>query len=373
MKKKKNKEISLVNIIDFGTEKLLFLIKKLNKLITSKVSHDTIYIFSKIIITLIVLWLIKIPFDAFEEFGVALIYTLGTSFRHILSACLRGCFFIGYLVLCFIVLLKVIGGMFADKELNFIEKDRRKDAKVKKKVFSPLINIIKVCLNILLIPFVIAVLAILIALGMAIALLVYSYPLYGLFPLLIGLLIMILSVILIVRFIVNGGVMYTNKYVNMLFGGFLLFIAGMVCLNFEFTSFNCVGYLPEDFYTYSSYTRLSVNDSINYRIKRGTYNENITINKKIDDALNDEIVIVEEYTNTSKITTKVTKDKNDTVVVLSNEFNLYKEDIKRIYNLVIKCLKDRTIYNYNLLKYSRVTVYGNEEVLSNIKVDGYGI
>ena len=29
-------------------------------------------------------------------------------------------------------------------------------------------------------------------------------------------------------------------------------------------------------------------------------------------------------------------------------------------------------YN-NLLKYSRVVIYGNEEVLSNIKVDGYGI
>lgn len=373
MKKKKNKEISLVNIIDFGTEKFLMLVKKLSKLISSKISHDTIYIFSKIIITLIVLWLIKIPFDAFEEFGVALIYTLGTTFRHILSACLRGCFFLGYLVLCFIVLLKVIGDMFADKELNFIEKDRKKDARVKKKVFSPIINIIKVCLNILLIPFVIASVVILVALGMSLAILVYSKPLYGLFPLLIGLLIMILSVILIVRFIINDGVKYTNKYVNMLFGGFVLFIAGMICLNFEFTSFNYVNYLPEGFYTYETSTKLSINDDMNYKIKRGTHNENIVINKRVEDTLDNEIVITEEYTNTSRINAIISKDKTNTSLIFSNEFNLYKDDLKSIYNLVVRCIKDRTIYNYNLLKYSKVTIYGNEEVLSKIKVDGYGI
>ena len=373
MKKEKNKEISLVNIIDFGTDKFLLLVKKLNKLISSKLSHDTIYIFSKIIITLIVLWLIKIPFDAFEEFGVALIYTLGTTFRHILSACLRGCFFLGYLVLCFIILLKVIGGMFADKELNFIEKDRRKDARVKKKVFSPLISLIKICLNILLIPFVISAVVILVALGMSLAILVYSKPLYGLFPLLIGLLIMILSVILIVSFIKNDGVKYTNKYVNMLFSGFVLFIVGMICLNFELTSFSYVNYLPEGFNTYSSSTKLDVSDDINYKVKRGTHNENIIINKSVDNTLENEIMITEEYTNTSRLNIDISKDKTNTTVVLSNEFNLYKDDLKSIYNLVVRCIKDRTIYNYNLLKYSKVTIYGNEEVLSKIKVDGYGI
>ena len=353
---KKNKEFSLVNIIDFGTDKLLLLIKKLNKLITSKISHDTIYIFSKIIITFTLLWLIKIPFDILQQIGVAAIYTVGSTFRHILSTCLYGCFSLAYLMLCFIILLKVIKGIFSDKELNFIEKNRRKDAKVKAAVFNPLIKVIKICLILLLIPLFVIAILMLIALGMAIALLVYSHPLYGLFPAIIGFLVMIISVILTVTHIVNDGNEYSDKYVNVLLSGFICFLIGIVSLSFEISTFKTVSYLPNDFYSIKSVTRM-----------------NVEIEKKVNNSLGDEIIIEEQYANTSKVLTTVTKDKDYTNIVFKNELNLNKNDIKDIYELVIRCLREKTIYNYNLLKYSRIVIYGNEDVLSEIKVDGYGI
>ena len=371
MKKKKNKELSLVNVIDFGTDKLLVLIKKLNKLITSKISHDTIYIFSKVIVTFVLLWLLRIPFVILEQIGVAGIYTVGSTFRHILSASLQGCCSLAYLLLCFIILLKVISAMFADKELNFIEKNRRKDAKVKAAVFNPLIKIIKVCLYILLVPLFVIVILVLIGLGMALALLVYSHPLYGLFPALIGFLIMICSVILIVNRIINGVNEYNNKYVNILLSGFACFLVGVFILSFELATFSSSSTLPNNFYSYKTIDRISINDNLTYRIKKGLYNQNITIEKVVDDSLEDEIVIEEQYMNTSRVITTVVKDKYNSTIVFTNEFNLSSDDIKSIYHLIIRCLKEKTIYNYNLLKYSKIVIYGNEEVLSNIKIDGY--
>lgn len=203
--KKKKKEKGLVDLIDFVTEKTLFFIKKIGKMISNKNSHDTMYIFTKIIITLLVLAILKLPFICLEELGTILIYTIGATFRYILSSCWIVILDVSYLMLSFIVLLKVFKTVLKDKELNFIEDNRRKDTKVKNKIFLPIIKIIKICLSLLLIPVVLAVFSIFVVLGMNIALLVNGYTFVSLFLMCIGLLIMISSVILVILNIIKGG------------------------------------------------------------------------------------------------------------------------------------------------------------------------
>lgn len=199
------KEKSVLNIIDYITDKTLGVLKKLGRLISNKKSHDTIEIFIKIIITLILLAFMKIPFMFLEQFGTITIYTIGSTFRMILSTTWVIFLKLAYLLFDFVVLLKVFKSILSNKELNFIEDNRRKDASVKKKIFNPLIKLMKVCLYLALIPLVFAYLTVIVIIGMNIAMLVKGYTLISLFLVLIGIAVMIISGISAILSIVNGG------------------------------------------------------------------------------------------------------------------------------------------------------------------------
>lgn len=204
MKKSKKKE-TLINLIEFLTTKTTFYLKKIGKLVNNKNTYDTIFIFTEVIITLIILWLLKFPFDIIEEIGVFLVYLVGSTFRNILSIILRCIIQISYFIFCLIMLLNVFRSIFKNKELNLVETDRKKDSKIKKKVFTPILEVIIICLDLLTVPFVLASLGILILLGMNLALLVNGYKIISLFPILIGLLIMFISVILVLSDLKKGG------------------------------------------------------------------------------------------------------------------------------------------------------------------------
>ena len=203
--RKEKKENVLISLIDFVTDKTIDFFKKLGRLATLKNSHDTVYIFTKIVITLIILAIINIPISLLDELGRAIIYSYGTTFRHILSTTWSLILMIAYLLFSLMVLLKVFDEMLKDKELNFVETNRKKDEHVKKSIFNPIIKLFKVCLAILIIPLVMFILAIFVIMGMNLYLTVYGYGFISLFLILIGLLIMILSVILVIVKIIKGG------------------------------------------------------------------------------------------------------------------------------------------------------------------------
>lgn len=196
---------SLLNFIDFITEKSLIYVKKAGKMISSKTKHDTVYIFSKIIITIIVLALLKIPFDLLKEIGVLLIYNIGSSFRNILSICLKSILDISYLILTLIVFLKVFESIWKNKEINFSENNRKKDRKIKDNVFEPLVKFVKIFLDLCLIPLVIIIVFLFLIIAINIYYLINGYSLISLFFICFGLILMILSVVLIVTKIIKGG------------------------------------------------------------------------------------------------------------------------------------------------------------------------
>ena len=162
-----------------------------------------------------------------------------------------------------------------------------------------------------------------------------------------------------------------KKHINILLIGFLMFILGLISLNFEFVKYDFVDYMPSDFEEIvDSYTINIKTDKV-YKIARAKYNQNISIKKVVNNNLNDEIYVEVRHLSTSSSTSTIRNTENGTAIVFSNDLKLKVKDLKRIPSLVVDCIKNKKIYNYNLLKYSKITIYGNEEVLKNIEVIKY--
>lgn len=205
MKKNGNKEVkNIMSCIDFLAEKLIEIIKKLGKYISNKNTHDTIYIFAKILVSILFVYISSIIFDFVDIIGRNIVFLVGVSFRNFLSSLLHITVRITYYIFCFIVLLTVFRSILKDKELNFIEDNRRKDTILKKKVLNPIIELIKAILNILTIPASLVIIFCMIALGMNLSFLTHGYMLIGTIFVFLGLGIMCLSAILAIKHVIRG-------------------------------------------------------------------------------------------------------------------------------------------------------------------------
>lgn len=160
-----------------------------------------------------------------------------------------------------------------------------------------------------------------------------------------------------------------NKYLYFLFGGFLIFIAGIITFNFEISNYKYVDYLPENFEMNTDSFEIDVNDNKDYEIKKDRFNQNIVIEKVVDNSLKDKFVIEITHSKTSEAYAYFDTDEKDTKILLSNSMKLYVKDIKDIYELFKLCMKEKTVYNYKLLKYSKVKIIGSKEILDRIEID----
>lgn len=159
-----------------------------------------------------------------------------------------------------------------------------------------------------------------------------------------------------------------KKYINLLLIGFLIFIIGLIIINFELNKFEFVSKMPDNFNVITEKISVKLDRNKEYELKKSKYNENINIETVIDNSLKDEILIEIEHLETS-VTLNTIKTIDDEVeIIFSNQFIFDIDDMKEIINLGLKSLKERKIYNYKLLKYSNIKVYGSEESLKKIKI-----
>ena len=198
------KEKSFLDIIDFCTDKVFEGLNWISKMIRGKNTKDTIYIFTKIIVTFLVLFVLNFAFGILKYLGVNLVYLIGSTFRSILSDCLVIILNMTYIILCFVVLLKSFSSIFNNKELNLIEKDRKQDTKVKKKVFTPIISTLRVCLYICLVPIISLMGIIFVLIGMNFSLLFHGYTLISPFFMYAGILVMLYTALRVLLDIIDG-------------------------------------------------------------------------------------------------------------------------------------------------------------------------
>ncbi|MDD6879606.1 MAG: hypothetical protein PUD59_05225 [bacterium] len=159
-----------------------------------------------------------------------------------------------------------------------------------------------------------------------------------------------------------------KKNLNLLLIGFLLFIIGLISLGLELVNFNYVNNLPSYFSKNVESFTVNIDKNKNYEILRTKYNDNIEIKKIINNSLDDEIYIEVEHSDTSVSDITIKDDKTITKIIFNNDIKITNSNLQDIYNLVIDSIANKKMYNYNLLKYSRVFIYGNEENLSKIKI-----
>ena len=185
----------VLGAIDFLTEKCVKFFKWIGKTSTGKNTKDTVFIVTKVSITIILLALLEIPFAVLNSMGVALIYLVGSTFRSILSTSLDLVLKISYIIICLMVLLKVFKSILSNKELNIFEENRRKDTRVKNKLFLPIISFLRTCLIILKIPVIICMGCIFVLIGMNLSLFVNGYVLFSPFIIFIGLQVILYAVV----------------------------------------------------------------------------------------------------------------------------------------------------------------------------------
>ena len=81
-----------------------------------------------------------------------------------------------------------------------------------------------------------------------------------------------------------------------------------------------------------------------------------------------EVLIEIEHAKTSVVLNTMRTIDDEVKIVFSNEFVFDRNDVMDIVDLGLKSLKEKRIYNYRLLKYSNIKVYGSEESLKKIEI-----
>lgn len=160
-----------------------------------------------------------------------------------------------------------------------------------------------------------------------------------------------------------------KKHINLLLVGFLLFIVGLITINFELVKYEFVNHLPNNFKTTTDTFYVNTDLGKDYIINAARYNDNLKIVTNVNNNLKDKIMIEITHAETSVVTSHVKNNMYNTEITFSNEIKLNKDSFKDIYMLLLRCITEKKIYNYNLLKYGQINVYGSEESLSRLELD----
>ena len=93
----------------------------------------------------------------------------------------------------------------------------------------------------------------------------------------------------------------------------------------------------------------------------------------IDDDLGSYLEITINHSTTNEVKANLKEFNNNVLISYEEELNLQLTDIEKIYNLGITCIKEKTIYNYPLIKYAEIEVRVSSDYAKYIKfVDSKG-
>lgn len=166
-----------------------------------------------------------------------------------------------------------------------------------------------------------------------------------------------------------------KKYLTTLFIGFALFLIGIAYFYIETINFDIDSSLPSNFNLKKEVLEYEIDSDQTYRITNLGTNKNMKL--FIDNSLSNEVKIVVDHFDMVAIESKYyTIDYNNNELVridLESKPIMNWNDIANLYDLGIVSLKNKTIYNYTLLKYPEIKVFVNENYRNNIEfVDNYG-
>lgn len=161
-----------------------------------------------------------------------------------------------------------------------------------------------------------------------------------------------------------------RNHLLMLFVGLAVFLIGIAWFYLETINFDIDKNLTNNFEMKQEVLEYEVTDDETFRITN--FNTNKNMNLYIDNSLSNEVRIVVVYPDIMRVKSKYyTIDEKDLVRInIENNLIMDFDTLNDLYDLGIISLKNKTLYNYSLLKYSEVRVFVNENYKEKIEFVG---
>ena len=156
----------------------------------------------------------------------------------------------------------------------------------------------------------------------------------------------------------------------MLFIGPAVFLIGIAWFYLETIDFDIDKNLTNNLEMEQEVLEYEIEDDETFRITN--FNTNKNMNLYIDNSLSNEVRIVVVYPDIMRIKSGyyTIDEKNLVRINIENELVMNFDTLNDLYDLGIISLKNKTLYNYSLLKYSEVRVFVNEDYKENIEFVG---
>jgi len=351
-----------------------YIYKILNKL-SDFIKNDEYTTFIKTILKVIVLILIYsicgLIADGLNKIGHYIIYQVADTGRSLLSGIWTITVNLTFFIFITSSLYQLITMAVKDNNFIVLYQNKKKNKDVKRKLFLAMETVVKILGTISLIPLFIGDIGALFLLGILIGYLRKGIYLISLFFFVIGIILFFTSIILLIKKLISITDMNFKKHVITIIVAGTLIAGSSLGVLLETSSYSIDQNLTTDFHISTIKQEYKMDPTKEYIIYNNNNNKNL--NLVIDDDLGSYIEIIIKHSTTSEVKSSIKNDKDKVKIFYNQDLNIQTEDLKNIINLGVSCIKDKTIYNYTLLKYAEIEVRVSSKYAENIKfIDAKG-
>ena len=181
----------------------------------------------------------------------------------------------------------------------------------------------------------------------------------------IGLTLFLTSIILLIKKLLSSIKLNYKKYIISITISGILIASSAVGALLETSSYKIDQNLTTDFYITTSKHEYKMDTNKEYVFYNNGYDKNLEL--VIDDDLGSYIEIIIKNTTTNEIKSSIKDEEDKVIISYKQDLNIQTSDIKNIINLGVSSIKDKTIYNYTLLKYAKMQIRVSSKYKENIK------
>lgn len=343
-----------------------FLFQKLNdltKYLKTKHGANTVRLVLEFLILLILIRILELPFYLANLLGSQIISTFASTLKEILSFIWSFSLYYSYILYSLLTLFHFFKKLRDDKE-RLTVSNKTKTNNVFKEMIQSFSKLSKLIVRIFLIPFfLIAIFAIVFLVYLSIRAVSGTY-LVSLFLFMLAILLFSITGPLIVNS--NFTKRRRDKLYNTMFASALLaFVISITVLTLETKNFSYEKQLTNDFDIIENTYNFSLEQD-DYDMLKVTAPRNISVIE--DNSLSGELVITTSRADTAKVLFENNIAKQRQNINIDYELNLKSSDVGRIIDLLMKCIEDKTIYDYTKIKYGDVYLRINANDLDKLEI-----
>ena len=324
------------------------------KAIDDKKNNVYFWLFKFLILLCYLVW-VNACFFAAKEVGVYLIYLFAVSLRSILAFVYKfGLTFVQFIFVTYILLknLKIF------TKSNYYKRLYAKDRYMlkKKRQFFGTIEKVLQAFGIVYLVFVGIIAVILVSFAVIlIAMMFNNMFMLSLLAVVLILLLLCLFIFEELRAKFFGLKSWVRK--EHLYVGLLALIFAVICFGYETNTYKINPGLPSNLETVHQSFDLTLPSINSLNVSSNAKFNNIEV--KVDNSLDDVVRFDIESYETAYVSyvTHFNSDTRDMDIKFDGETNFKMENINDVFKLGEETIKNKTMYNYNMFKYPKITVY----------------